>query len=209
VHLLISPYYLSFHHQHRSKELIADLSDQFPSLSLLDHKEKIALFTDTLDEINGVAITIRRLISTARDRGIELTVITSGTLPSHDLEGVRHFDSVGDFTLPEYPELRLSFPPILDVIDFVEREEFTRIHVSTPGTVGLLGLLIARLMDIPVAGTYHTDIPQYVRSLTNDEFLEQAAWNYMIWFLIRWKRSWCLRPAPRSNCRHADCRWRK
>jgi glycosyltransferase involved in cell wall biosynthesis len=37
-------------------------------------------------------------------------------------------------------------------------------------------------MDIPVAGTYHTDIPQYVRSLTNDEFLEQAAWSYMIWF---------------------------
>ena len=42
--------------------------------------------------------------------------------------------------------------------------------------------MIARLMDIPVAGTYHTDIPQYVRSLTNDEFLEQAAWSYMIWF---------------------------
>jgi glycosyltransferase involved in cell wall biosynthesis len=37
-------------------------------------------------------------------------------------------------------------------------------------------------MDIPVAGTYHTDIPQYVRSLTNDEFLEKAAWSYMIWF---------------------------
>jgi glycosyltransferase involved in cell wall biosynthesis len=38
------------------------------------------------------------------------------------------------------------------------------------------------MMDIPAAGTYHTDIPQYVRSLTNDEFLEQAAWSYMIWF---------------------------
>jgi glycosyltransferase involved in cell wall biosynthesis len=67
-------------------------------------------------------------------------------------------------------------------MDFIEREGFTRIHVSTPGTVGLLGLLIARLMDIPVAGTYHTDIPQYVRSLTNDEFLEQVAWSYMTWF---------------------------
>ncbi len=90
--------------------------------------------------------------------------------------------SVGDFVLPEYPELKLNFPPILDVMDFIEREGFTRIHISTPGTVGLLGLLIARMMNIPVAGTYHTDIPQYVRSLTNDEFLEQAAWSYMIWF---------------------------
>jgi glycosyltransferase involved in cell wall biosynthesis len=92
------------------------------------------------------------------------------------------FPAVGDFTIPEYPELKLNFPPILDVMDFIEKEGFTHIHVSTPGTVGLLGLLIGRVMDLPVAGTYHTDIPPYVRSLTNDEFLEQAAWSYMVWF---------------------------
>jgi glycosyltransferase involved in cell wall biosynthesis len=54
--------------------------------------------------------------------------------------------------------------------------------VSTPGTLGLLSLFIAKLMDIPISGTYHTDIPQYVKSLTNDSFLEDVAWNYMIWF---------------------------
>jgi glycosyltransferase involved in cell wall biosynthesis len=182
VHTLISPYYLAFHHQHKGKELIRDLSKAIPEMHHKEAPEKIALFTDTLDEINGVAITIKRLISTARNRGIELTVITSGDSGEESVEGVKKFPSVGDFVLPEYPELKLNFPPILDVMDFVEREGFTRIHVSTPGTVGLLGLLIARLMDIPVAGTYHTDIPQYVRSLTDDEFLEKAAWSYMIWF---------------------------
>ena len=127
-------------------------------------------------------MTIRRLIKTAQERGISLTVITSGDGSQPAPAGVKQFQAVGDFVLPEYPELKLSFPPILDVLNYVEKEGITRIHVSTPGTVGLLGLLIARLMNIPVAGTYHTDIPQYVRSLTNDEFLEQAAWSYMIWF---------------------------
>lgn len=182
VHLLISPYYLAFHHQHKGKELIRDVMDALPEAANQAAPEKIALFTDTLDEINGVAITIRRLIRAARDRGVELTVITAGDSCDATLEGVVKFRSVGDFILPEYPELRLNFPPILDIMDFIEREGFTRIHISTPGTVGLLGLLVARMMDIPVAGTYHTDIPQYVRSLTNDEFLEEAAWNYMIWF---------------------------
>jgi glycosyltransferase involved in cell wall biosynthesis len=182
VHTLISPYYLAFHHQHKGKELIRDLTTAIPEMHHKTIPEKIALFTDTLDEINGVAITIKRLIHTARSRGVELTVITAGIAGDETLEGVKKFPSVGDFVLPEYPELKLNFPPILDVMDFIEREGFTRIHISTPGTVGLLGLLIARLMDIPVAGTYHTDIPQYVRSLTNDEFLEQAAWSYMIWF---------------------------
>jgi glycosyltransferase involved in cell wall biosynthesis len=182
VHALISPYYLAFHHQHKGKELIRELTKALPEMHVSEAPEKIALFTDTLDEINGVAITIKRLISTARSRGVEMTVITAGVDGTDAVEGVKKFPSVGDFVLPEYPELKLNFPPILDVMDFIEREGFTRIHISTPGTVGLLGLLIARMMNIPVAGTYHTDIPQYVRSLTDDEFLEQAAWSYMIWF---------------------------
>ncbi len=182
VHGMISPYYLAFHHQHKGKKLIRDLTKALPGMQPHQAREKIALFTDTLDEINGVAITIKRMISTARSRGVELTVITAGDDKADAVEGVKKFLSVGDFVLPEYPELKLNFPPILDVMDFIEREGFTRIHISTPGTVGLLGLLISRLMNIPVAGTYHTDIPQYVRSLTNDEFLEQAAWSYMIWF---------------------------
>ena len=182
VHGMVSPYYLAFHHQHKGKELIRHLVTELKELKPREAPEKIALFTDTLDEINGVAITIKRLIRTARNRGVELTVITAGNSADAGIESVRTFSSVGDFILPEYPELKLNFPPILDVMDFIEREGFTRIHISTPGTVGLLGLLIARLMDIPVAGTYHTDIPQYVRSLTNDEFLEKAAWSYMIWF---------------------------
>jgi len=182
VHALISPYYLAYHHQHKGKELIRDIKEAFPEITGREQPERIALFTDTLDEINGVAITIRRLIRTARERGVELTVITVGDAAEPAGDGVVRFAAVGDFVLPEYPELKLSFPPILDVMDFVEREGFTRIHISTPGTVGLLGLLVSRMMDIPASGTYHTDIPQYVRSLTNDEFLEQAAWSYMIWF---------------------------
>ena len=181
VHALISPYYLAFHHQHRSKELIRELRGLFPDAAR-KQTERIALFTDTLDDINGVAMTIRRLIQTAADRGVELTVITCGSAESEERPGVRQFRAVGDFILPEYPELKLNFPPILDVMDFIEQEGFTLIHVSTPGTVGLLGLMIGRLMDIPVVGTYHTDIPQYVRSLTDDEFLEGVAWNYMTWF---------------------------
>ncbi len=182
VHLLITPYYLAFHHQHKGKELIYDIIRQTPEIRFDSSSEKIALFTDTLDEINGVAITIKRLIKTAQSRGVELTVITSGNQDDKEVTGVKQFKSVGDFLLPEYPELRMSFPPILDVMDYIEKEGITHIHISTPGTVGILGLLIGRLMDIPVAGTYHTDIPQYVRTLTNDEFLEQVAWNYMIWF---------------------------
>ncbi len=182
VHLLASPYYLAFHHQHRGKALMVELDGRFGLKTCDEKKEKIALFTDTLHEINGVAITIRRLVETAKNRGVELTVITSSTRETSYENGVMNFKQVGDFVLPEYPELKLSFPPLLDVIEYFEREGFTRIHVSTPGSIGLIALLIAKLMDIPISGTYHTDIPRYVKSLTSDELLENAAWQFMIWF---------------------------
>src|SRR5208337_674615 len=109
-------------------------------------------------------------------------VITASEQGTGFRDGVMNFKSVGEFALPEYPELKLHFPPILDIIDYFDREGFTRIHTSTPGTLGILSLFIAKLMDIPVSGTYHTDIPQYVGNLTDDSFLEDVAWNYMIWF---------------------------
>ncbi len=182
VHLLTFPYYVSFYHQHRSKGLMEELEDSFLPHDRSQKKQKIALFTDTLHEINGVAITIKRLIETARKQDIELIVITATHEATGYRDGVMSFKSVGDFSLPEYPDLKLHFPPVLDVIDYFEKEGFTRIHVSTPGTLGLLSLFIAKLMDIPITGTYHTDIPQYVKSLTNDAFLENVAWNYMLWF---------------------------
>ncbi|MEW5804542.1 MAG: glycosyltransferase [bacterium] len=182
VHLLASPYYLAFHHQYRSKKLMSDLKETFNLSPGIFDKQKVALFTDTLEDINGVAITINRILQTAKRRGIDLVIITSSHRETGYRGGIMNFQSVGDFALPEYSQLKMHFPPILDMLDYIEREGFTRIHVSTPGTVGLMALFIAKLMDMSITGTYHTDIPEYIRDLTGDDGLESAAWNYMIWF---------------------------
>lgn len=181
IHALASPYYLAFFHQHRSKDLLKELRESF-GMPALKNGEHTALFTDTLHEINGVAMTIKRLARTALRRGVSLTVLTVGDDERPEEEGVRTFRSVGNMSLPEYPELSLRFPPILDVLDYIERHGITRIHVSTPGSMGMLGLAAAKLMDLPVAATYHTDIPQYVGRLTDDAFLENTAWSFILWF---------------------------
>jgi glycosyltransferase involved in cell wall biosynthesis len=142
----------------------------------------VALFTDTLHDVNGVALTIRRLLQAAPDHQTDLTVIGCSHQPTGMANGCMNFQAIGDFSIPEYQDMQLHFPPVLDVIDYVAEQGFTRIHVSTPGLQGLLGLLIARLTDLPVSGTYHTDIPQYIGCLTADQSCEEGAWNYIIWF---------------------------
>ncbi|MCL0040150.1 glycosyltransferase [Thermodesulfovibrionales bacterium] len=182
IHLFASPYYAAFHKQHKGKQVIKEIEMSFLSAEETGKRQKIALFTDTLNDINGVAITIKEIIKIAEKKDVKLIVINSDGEETKFEDGVMNFKSINYFALPEYPEFKLHFPPILDVIHYIEEEGFTRIHASTPGTLGLLALSISKLMDIPLTGTYHTDVPKYVRSLTGDISLEKIAWKYMVWF---------------------------
>ncbi len=77
---------------------------------------------------------------------------------------------------------KLSFPPLLQIIDHLQTENFTEVIISTPGPVGLAALCAARVLGLPTAGIYHTDFPEYVRILTEDSLMESLTWNYMHWF---------------------------
>ncbi|MBN1103819.1 MAG: glycosyltransferase [Deltaproteobacteria bacterium] len=142
---------------------------------------KVAHFTDTLQEINGVAFTLQMEAAVAVKHNRFLRIITCGSGKKTGPAEI-HFDPVGSFALPEYPDLRLYYPPLLSMLDYCFREDFTHIHLATPGPIGLAGLAVARILKIPVYGTYHTALPQYVRTLTGDPGLEEMTWKYTIWF---------------------------
>ena len=78
--------------------------------------------------------------------------------------------------------MKLYYPPLLEMLDYCYENEINLIHAATPGPIGLAALAIARILKLPIHGTYHTALPQYVSELTSDVGLEEAAWNYMIWF---------------------------
>src|SRR5947199_4562884 len=68
------------------------------------------------------------------------------------------------------------------MLDYIQRERFSEIIISTPGPVGLTALLAAKMLNLQTSGIYHTDFPQYIRILTVDSSLESVAWRYMHWF---------------------------
>ncbi|NJL58695.1 MAG: glycosyltransferase family 1 protein [Desulfobacteraceae bacterium] len=101
---------------------------------------------------------------------------------SKEEDGVKNFSPIGSYDIPEYPELKLYYPPFLEMLDYCFENRFTHIHSATPGPVGLAALGIARILKLPFSGTYHTQIPQYVGYLTQDSDLESLAWKYVIWY---------------------------
>jgi glycosyltransferase involved in cell wall biosynthesis len=180
--ILLAPYLYAFHSQapsrHWLREVFSKMTGAIPS-ELQNRKR--AWFTDTLDDVNGVANTIRKMTAAGQAAGEKLIVMTSRRRLGVDEIPIKNFPPIGEFELPEYELQRLSFPPILQILDYIQREQFTEIIISTPGPMGLVGLLAAKMLNLQTSGIYHTDIPEYVRILTEDRFLESLAWSYMHW----------------------------
>ena len=180
--VLLTPYLYAFHSQAPSRRWLRDVFSKMTGAvpSVLQNRKR-AWFTDTLDDVNGVANTIMKMTAAGVAAGEKLTVVTSRRrLTVHDIP-IKNFRPIGEFELPEYELQRLSFPPIMQILDYIQREQFTEIIISTPGPMGLVGLLAAKMLNLQTSGIYHTDIPEYVRILTEDRFLESLAWSYMHW----------------------------
>ena len=182
VYTLLAPYFMAFRLFTKDRAFAESCRDQFAGQTApYDKKhENIAIFTDTLHETNGVALTLRMHLKIAQKTGKNLSVITCA--PDHSLEGAENFNPVGSFEIPEYPEIKLHYPPVLKMLEYCYEQNFTHIMASTPGPVGLAALAVSRILDIPISGTYHTAFPQYAAELTGDSAMEELAWKLMIWF---------------------------
>lgn len=206
--LLLSPYLYAFRAQGRDwlGQCCLDLCGEIPDVL---RNTRRAWFTDTLEDVNGVATTICRMTAAARAQGFDLTVVTSRREVETRGIPIVNFAPIGEFELPEYELQKLSFPPILEIVDFIQRERFTEVIISTPGPVGVCALLAAKLLGLRTSGIYHTDFPQYVRILTDDSWMETLTWNYMQWFYEQldtvfvnseeYRRCWADRGIPASR----------
>jgi glycosyltransferase involved in cell wall biosynthesis len=180
---LLGPYFYGFHSQAPSRTRLTNICEATVSfLPEVLQNTKRAWFTDTLEDVNGVATTIRKMTAAALQSGADLIVVTSRQEINIADIPIRNFTPIGEFELPEYELQKLSFPPVLHMLEYIQRERFTELIISTPGPVGLTALLAAKMLDLKTVGIYHTDFPQYVRVLTQDNYMETLAWNFMHWF---------------------------
>ena len=143
-------------------------------------RRSLAIFVDSLDHTSGVATTIRQWGEMADRQGRDMRIYYCGDqdlMPS----GYR-FGPVGKLRLGCYKGLVLQMPCVSDVFRHFMEDPADVVHLSTPGPMGLLGLVAARRCGSRLVGTYHTDFPAYAVSLTGNFHVEQAAWRFMRWF---------------------------
>ncbi|MGJ8636859.1 MAG: glycosyltransferase family 4 protein [Phycisphaerales bacterium] len=140
---------------------------------------RVLKFTDTLVDINGVCRFIQNTAATAHrtfeHTSSDLTVFTSTRIefPEHlkPLPNIKNFTPLYARPMPGYDTLDLAIPPMLEMLRAAEDHRPDVIHISTPGAVGMVGMLAAKLMRTPITGVYHTDFPAYIDELFDSKFM--------------------------------------
>ena len=183
VALSFTPFLAAFGAQHQDAPFLRRVANHFPATQpLLAKNDRKAWVTDTYSDVNGVCRTIQTFGRIAKKSGKDLTVLTClNTEPESSLE-LKNFKPVGTFPMPEYEMLEISFPPFLEVIEYLERNRFNEVIISTPGPMGLTALAAAKLLGMRTTGIYHTDFPQIVRDCTEDPTMGDMTWKFMLWF---------------------------
>jgi glycosyltransferase involved in cell wall biosynthesis len=177
---MLMPYYFALFHQNRERHLLPRVTGHGRSLDR--ENLKLGVFTDTFEEINGVSRFLQTLGREAFSRGRSLTIHTCSESPRLDLPYRKNFRPLTACPMPAYPQLALNLPPLAEVLEWADRQQFDAIHVHTPGPMGVVGRLVASMLRVPLLSTYHTDFPAYVLELTGDHRLTVTAESYMKWF---------------------------
>jgi len=141
---------------------------------------RVGLFVDAPDHLSGVAVTLADWAAQARRSGFDFTIHTCGHQKQET--DVVSFSPMGSVKLDAYADLTLHIPRVDDILHYIQSMPFDVIHVSTPGPMGMLGVLAARQRGLPLCGTYHTDFPRYAGVLTGNSEMEEIGWKLMRWF---------------------------
>jgi glycosyltransferase involved in cell wall biosynthesis len=146
--------------------------------------EHLAVFSDSLDKIDGVATWCSRFGQQANKAGRRVWFASCDKLPSQDPETpeMQPLPLVSRFSLPMYPGFDITIPSLPATLQRLWKERITHVEVSTPGPMGLAGLVAARLLRLPITASYHTDLPDMISMLTGEPGLAKLARRYLGWF---------------------------
>jgi len=186
---MLLPYLFGFRYLVRDRDecerLVAEMGFGYSR----SRPPKVAIFNDCGYDVNGVNLGLRRMVGALREIGRDAEMVICGTPylghEPDDLElggGVRRLEPVGEFALPLYEEMRMGIPSLIDVMSYLADEYVSVVQLSTPGPLGLVACLAAKLMGIPIVAHYHTELPTFVRRITGDENIAAIARHYTGWF---------------------------
>jgi glycosyltransferase involved in cell wall biosynthesis len=127
---------------------------------------RVAFFTDSFHEVNGVALTSRQLDAFARRQGLPFFSVHAGPQTRLWTEGSVTTYELGRGRLAFGVEKDLFVDPVLLRYRRRVREALAQfkpdlLHITGLNDVSLLGALLSRDLKIPMTASWHTNVHEY------------------------------------------------
>jgi glycosyltransferase involved in cell wall biosynthesis/predicted metal-dependent phosphoesterase TrpH len=131
-------------------------------------RPRVALVADGVGGMHGVTHTLQQI----RERGVPgFDVEVIGTDPDVD----RRLSAVAELDIPFYRGLEIGVPSVPAVVDALSEGRYDIVHVCAPGPAGVQAVLLARVLELPLVGSYHTELAAYAALRSGHDNLESMA----------------------------------
>ena len=124
----------------------------------------IALVTETyLPEVNGVAITVARMVEGLLQRGHRIHLLrprqhAQDVAVQHDDYQESLFNGMA---IPGYATLNIGLPAKARLVKLWTAQRPDIVHIATEGPLGWSALAAARKLKLPVSSDFHTNFQNY------------------------------------------------
>lgn len=174
------PFFSSLRHLSQDRDIIFELKEKYNGKESIKSK-KILWFTDTLDDLNGVSITLGKFRQESIKRNLNITfaACVKKENQKHGERNIMYLPWIYSITPNFYTSYTLNFPSLLSSMEMIYQYRPDRIIISTPGPVGILGMTMAGLLGIEAVSIYHTDFAAQAEYI-----FEDATLSGMIQFFI-------------------------
>jgi glycosyltransferase involved in cell wall biosynthesis len=127
---------------------------------------RVAFFSDSFLEVNGVAHTSRCLAAVARKRGLPFLAVFGGNNTRHTREGLAEslelrrsaFSFRLDHDLRHDLLFWRHFPRALAAANAFQPD---LVHITGPGDLGITGARVAYALRVPLVASWHTNLHEY------------------------------------------------
>ena len=158
-------------------------------------RPRVALVVDGIGGMHGVTHTIQQ-IRAHGVRGFDVEVI--GT----DADVDRRLSAVAEIDIPFYAGLEIGVPTVPALVEALSEGRYDIVHVCSPGPAGIAAWLLARVLELPCVGSYHTELGAYAALRTGQPQFEAPA-NLALGRFYR-ACDVVLSPSPASDQRLAE-----
>lgn len=140
---------------------------------------RVAIYTDNdFGKVNGVTTTLQAVLR-CHPPDIEPRIYTSADV-GVDRPDYLALRSIG-MDVPFYRGMKMYLPRFLAFLKQARKDGIELVHYTTPGPVGLAAMFTAWRANLPMIGSFHTQLAEYTELLSGSKRLGHLMREYQRW----------------------------